>query len=427
MRILLLTQYFPPETGAAQNRLWDLVCRLSEAEHEVTVLTSMPNYPQGRIFEQYRKRLFVAEIRNSVRICRVWCYVTRRRNFASRLLNYCSFAAAALFIGLFKGRRQDIVVVESPPLFLAITGRVLSRWFRIPMVVNVSDLWPASAVSMGLLRNKLAIKLALAVENHVYRNSYGIAGQTEGILEYVKARAGSVPTQLVTNGVDPARFEGVDDQRKRYRALFGFDGHFIVGFTGLHGLAYDFGGLLRTAELVQTSNRRVLFCFFGDGPAKKQAQNDARERGLKNVRFFAPQPAESMPGILSALDMAIIPLKKSDFFRNTLPSRLFESMAASLPVVLAISPGEATRLIERAKGGLCVPPEHPEAMADAVCKLAADTALCRELADNAKRYVCMHHDRREMARRFLQLLPQAPRRLNEPFRVATTEHEGIQL
>jgi glycosyltransferase involved in cell wall biosynthesis len=406
MHILLLTQYFPPETGAAQQRLSDLVKRLTYMEHKVTVLTSMPNYPQGKVFEQYRGRILCEEEENNIRILRTWSYVSKSRGFLSRLLNYCSFALIALCIGIIKGGEQDIVLTESPPLFLGITGVLLSRWCGASLILNVSDLWPQSAVSMGMLHNQLLIRMSGALELFIYRKCLAITGQTEGIVQSISDRTSKIPVKLITNGVDPERFENCGNYRERIRDEFGFENYFVLGFTGLHGLAYDFDCLFRVAESMQNSNPHILFAFFGDGPMKQHYCELAERKKIANVRFFPPQPGNNMPAVFSSLDAAIIPLKNSMFYAGTLPSRLFDCMAAGLPTVLAIVEGEATRLLTKANGGICVPPEDVNAIADAIRRFANDPELCRALGQNARDYIFAHYDRRELARRFVQLLPK---------------------
>ncbi len=403
MRILLLTQYFPPETGAAQQRLSHLAKWLFSFGHEVTVLTSLPNYPTGRIFDEYRGRVFVEEKRDDLRILRTWAYASVSRTFARRLLNYFSFALLATWFGIWRAGKQDLVVVESPPLFLGITGVILSRFRGVPMIVNVSDLWPESAVAMGILRNSTIICIAKALENYIYRSSNAITGQSEGIVWDIRSRISKIPVELMTNGVDPERFVGSSDRREQMRLQQGFGERCVVGYTGLHGLAQGLDGVLDAAQLVARSNPEILFAFFGDGPDKPRLEALAEQRKLSNVRFFSPQPAERMPAILSSLDVAIVPLKNLPIFRGVLPSKLFECMAAKLPIVLAVE-GEACELLKRAKGGLCVEPEKPTAIADALKKLSGDPKLRRELGENGGRYVFAHYDRNEMARRFAALL-----------------------
>jgi len=380
---------------------------MASAGHEVTVLTSMPNYPQGRIFEAYRGRLFSTETKGGIRVLRTWCYVSQNRGFISRLLNYCSFAVLSLVAGLLSSGKQDVIVVESPPLFLGLTGVLLSRWRRAKMILNVSDLWPQSAVSMGLLRNQTLIKIASALEGWLYDCSYATTGQTEGIVQHIRDRVPDVPVELITNGVDPDKFANIAQQRTALRAELGFAENFVVGYAGLHGLAQGLDTLLDAAEMFCSERQSLLFAFFGDGLEKHRMVERARARELKNVLFFPPRSPERMPGILACLDAAIVPLRNLPLFSGALPSKLFESMAAGVPIVLAAPTGEATRLVQNANCGICVPPEDSRAMAGAISQLASDPALCRTLGENGSRYVCRHYDRREMAMRFLRLLPQS--------------------
>jgi glycosyltransferase involved in cell wall biosynthesis len=409
MRILLLTQYFRPETGAAQQRLADLAKRLVVLGHNVTVLTSLPNYPTGRIFDGYRGRIFLEEQQDGIRILRTWAYASPNRSFLRRLLNYFSFAFLATWFGLWRAGKQDIVVVESPPLFLGIAGLILSRLRRAPMMLNVSDLWPDSAVAMGILRNRAIIRAATALENYLYRNSYAICGQSQGIVRDIKARVPEIPVELITNGVDPDRFVLSARKRDEIRRQFGFGERCIVGYTGLHGLAQDLDTLLEAAQGLAKSNPEISVVLFGDGPEKGRLQASAKERDLNNVCFFPSQPADSMPAILSALDIAVVPLKNLPLFRDVLPAKLFECMAAKLPIVLAVD-GEARQLLERANGGIYVQPENPEALADAIRKLSGDPLLRRELGENGSRYVFAHYDRTEIAQRFADLLPTQGKR-----------------
>jgi glycosyltransferase involved in cell wall biosynthesis len=404
MRILLLTQYFSPETGAAQQRLSDLARRLDLFGHEVTVLTSLPNYPSGRIFDGYRGRIFLEEQRDDIRILRTWAYTSPSRSLLRRLLNYFSFALLATWFGIWRAGKQDVVVVESPPLFLGIAGLILSRLRRAPMILNVSDLWPESAVALGILRNPTIIGPATALENYLYRNSYAITGQSQGIVRDIKARVPNIPVELITNGVDPERFVLSAGKREEVRRQFGFGERCVVGYTGLLGLAQDLDTVLDAAQMLAKSNPQISFVFFGDGPEKGRLEASATGRDLKNVRFFPPHPTDTMPAILSALDIAVVPLKNLPLFRDVLPAKLFECMASKLPIVLAVD-GEARQLLEKANGGIYVQPEDPAALADAIRKLSADPSLRRDLGKNGSRYVFAHYDRGEIARRFAALLP----------------------
>jgi glycosyltransferase involved in cell wall biosynthesis len=277
-------------------------------------------------------------------------------------------------------------------------------------MLNVSDLWPESAVAMGILRNRAIIHAATALENYLYRNSYAITGQSQGIVRDIKARVPNIPVELITNGVDPDRFILSGDKRNEMRRQFGFGERCVVGYTGLHGLAQDLDTVLDAAQMLAKSNPEILFAFLGDGPEKGRLQASAKERNLDNVCFFPPQPADTMPAILSALDIAFVPLKNLPLFRDVLPAKLFECMASKLPIVLAVD-GEARQLLEQANGGIYVQPEDAEALAGAIIKLSDDPSLRRELGENGSRYVFAHYDRTEIAQRFADLLP---RKVKEP-------------
>jgi glycosyltransferase involved in cell wall biosynthesis len=190
------------------------------------------------------------------------------------------------------------------------------------------------------------------------------------------------------------------------RSRFGFGELCVVGYTGLHGLAQDLDTVLNAAQMLAKSNPEILFSFFGDGPEKGRLQASAKERDLKNVCFFPPQPADTMPAILSALDIAVVPLKKLSLFHEVLPAKLFECMAAKLPIVLAVD-GEARQLLERANGGIYVQPENPESLVEALRKLSDDPLLRRTLGENGSRYVFANYDRTEIARSFDEFASQS--------------------
>src|SRR5262245_5904059 len=193
MRILILTQYFPPEIGAAQNRLSGLANFLKEAGHTVTVLTALPNYPKGTIYEGYKNRLFVSEVKDGVTIIRTWLYTKQNLQFLGRLIHYLSFSALALLVSVFKIRRQDIVITECPSLFAGVAGWLISQMKRAKFVLNVSDLWTDSAVDLGMLKNGILVSIALHVEKFLYQRAYLVTGQTQGIVDSIRSRVRHTP------------------------------------------------------------------------------------------------------------------------------------------------------------------------------------------------------------------------------------------
>jgi glycosyltransferase involved in cell wall biosynthesis len=405
MRILFLTQYYPPEIGAAQNRLSDLAKRLAKSGHDVTVLTALPSYPKGEIYEGYRGRLKITEDQDGIRVVRTWVYATRKKNFVARLFNYVSFAALSVVVGSVISRDSEVVIVESPPLFLGFSGYILSQLKRATFVLNVSDLWPESAVVLNVLRNRRLIQWATSGEEWLYRQAKLVTGQTQGIVDNIRRRCADKPVHLLTNGVAPEFLEQVAQTRVSrdcFREKFGFGHDFIVAYTGVHGLAQGLETLLRSAELLKMHSD-VRVCFFGDGPEKAHLQSIAAERKLGNVHFYSPLQASEMAQLLVSIDVSVVPLKRSDLFKGALPSKLFEALGAGVPVVAALD-GEAKELIERSQGGLVVEPENPEDLAEKLLQLREAPELCRQLGENGRSYVASHYNRQAIAERFEMLM-----------------------
>jgi glycosyltransferase involved in cell wall biosynthesis len=405
MRILFLTQYYPPEIGAAQNRLSDLAKRLENKGHDVTVLTALPSYPKGEIYEGYRGRLKMTEDHDGIRVVRTWVYATKEKNFVLRILNYLSFAVLSLIVGSVTAGKVDVVIVESPPLFLGFSGYLLSRLKHARFVLNVSDLWPESAVVLNVLRNRRLIQWATRGEEWLYSQASLVTGQTQGIVDSIRRRCANRPVHLLTNGVSPeflGRVAHARSSRQFLREKFGFGQNFIVAYTGVHGLAQGLETVLRSADLLR-GQTDIRFCFFGDGPEKAHLQSIAAERGLGNVHFYSPLQASEMAEILASIDVAVVPLKRHDLFKGALPSKLFEALGAGVPIVAALD-GEAKELIERSRGGLFVEPENPEDMAHKIFLLYRDADLCIRLGERGSTFVRAHYDRQEIAKRFERLI-----------------------
>jgi glycosyltransferase involved in cell wall biosynthesis len=405
MRILLLSQFYPPETGAAQNRLSYLARWLASAGHTVTVLTAFPNYPVGRIYEGYRGRLLMEDDDRGVRIIRTWLYATKSKGFLRRVFSYCSFSTLALLAGIIKVGRQDVVIVESPPLPLGLTGFLISRLKRARFALNISDLWPESAVALGVLENRRLIQVATRLEEFLYRKADVITGQTKGIVASIRSRCVGKSVTLMPNGVDTAVFttethgSGVG---QGIRESFDLNGHFVVGYAGLFGLAQGLDTVIDSAKLL-AAFPDILIALIGDGPETARLKELAQAAGLRNIRFYPAQPAAWMPQVLGAFDVALVPLKRHALFKGAIPSKLFEAMGAALPVICSVD-GEAREIIEKSRGGFFVEPENSNSMAQAVLELYRDPGLRKSLGENGRRYVADHYSRSKTAKQFEDLL-----------------------
>lgn len=398
MKILFLTQYCPPEVGAPQNRIFELAKGLQRNGHHVTILTAMPNYPVGEVFEGYRGKILMEEELEGIRIVRTWIYTTPSKGFIARLMNYFSFTLTSVLLGLWKVGKHDIIFTESPPLFLGGSGYILSALLQAKYIFNVSDLWPESAVKLGVLKNEPLIKMSTMLEEFCYDKADLISGQTRGIVDNIASR-GYDPAKifLLTNGVDTALFSKAN-RDETLREELGIAGKFALVYAGIHGLAQGLEVMVRAAERLR-DYPEIAIVFVGEGPEKEQLVKLAQELELTNVYFLPLQKKKDMPRLLASMDATIIPLKKLDLFKGALPSKMFEALACELPIVLAVD-GEARVLIEAAEAGIYVEPENVDEMSAAVLKLYQNPDLVKTLGANGRVYVEEHYSRRRILEKF---------------------------
>lgn len=403
MLILILTQYYPPEVGAAQNRLSRLAAYLRDAGHTVTVLTAFPNYPTGSIREDYRNRFVVREVRDGITVIRIWLYTKQALQFFERLIHYLSFSMLACAVSVVKISRQDIVIAECPSLFTGIAGWLISQMKRAKFALNISDLWTDSAVDLGVLKSRKLISMALRTERFLYEHAHLITGQTQGIVDTIRTRAPRIPVALITNGVDQeffARAEALlvkEPKNGETRS-----GKFIVGYAGLHGLAQDLETVVEAARLLRDDDH-IEFVLYGDGPKKEKLIRLSKERQIQNIIFFSPQPAERMPEIFASFDAMLVPLKNLPILKGAIPSKLLEAMAAAVPILL-LAEGEAKNIVQQAECGIVLTPENPQLLAEAVRKLYHDDSFRKRLGENGQRYAYAHYNSQRINKRFEGLL-----------------------
>jgi glycosyltransferase involved in cell wall biosynthesis len=406
MKVVLLTQYFPPETGAPQNRLFATAKALQRKGAQVTVLTAMPNYPDMRVHQGYRGRWMVREQMEGLAILRSWIFVTRSRSILARLLNYFSFVLSSLIIGTLNLRKSDVLFVESPPLFLGVTALWLARIKGAKLVFNVSDLWPESAVQLGLVTNPLLVGLSTQLELMCYRKSALITGQTQGIVANIQQRCPGKRVCWVPNGVDlVAMAQFVDNAKTEHP--FGhlrLPAHALVfAYAGIIGHAQGLDVILRAAALLGTDTP-VHFLLIGDGPERERLMAIAKGERIANVHFVQKMPRSELVAWLSAVSGVVVPLKKNDLFKGAIPSKIFEALALSKPILLGVE-GEAKKLfINEGGAGLAFAPEDPEDLARQVRRYAADRSLLATHGASGLRYARMNFDRERISERLWEEL-----------------------
>jgi colanic acid biosynthesis glycosyl transferase WcaI len=397
VKFIIHTQYYPPEIGAPQARLSELAECLIHHGHDVIILTALPNYPTGKIYPGYTG-LFKMEVRNGIKIIRTWIYPTKSVKLIKRLASYFSFVLSSLFVGSLSLSKADYLITESPPLFLGISGFFLSHFKRAKWIFNVSDLWPESALRLGVIREGLSLKLSQHLEAFCYNKSQLVMGQSREILQDIKSRFPKVNVYHFSNGVDTSRFAPSLRSELLHQQL-GEGTPCVAIYAGLHGIAQGLDQVLDAARMLDDLNGKLKIVFIGDGPEKESLMEKAN--GLKLVKFLPPVRKEDIPKYLASSDIALVPLKT--YIPGAVPSKIYESMASALPVIL-IAEGEAKNIIENSKAGLTITPGSVTNLAHAMRQLTMDPALRKHLGTNGNHAALEHFDRKKIIADFLKYL-----------------------
>jgi glycosyltransferase involved in cell wall biosynthesis len=405
VRVVLLTQYFPPEVGAPQTRIAALARGLAGRGVEVVVHTCPPHYPDGEIKAPYRNRLLGRERLGGVRVVRSAVYAAPNRGFARRLGGHLSFASSALATAPAAGP-ADVVMVETPPLFLAGAAIAYAKAKRARLVLNVADLWPDSAIELGALKSPAAIRAARMVERAAYRSAAAIACPTEGIFNTLETRPESVgKAALVRPAVDLDRFDPAHSGAERPPSA-----PLRVLYAGTVGMAHGLGALLDAAELLATrpGAPAVEVTIAGDGADRPALRERLARTGLAGVRMLGAVPSDRIPRLYAETDVAVVMLRDVPLFHGALPTKMLEAMAAARPVVLAAR-GEAARVLEGAGAGVVVAPEDPAALVGAFADLAADPRHRGALGAAGRRAVEREFGRGPWLDRWQELLDRVVR------------------
>ncbi|MFA5542013.1 MAG: glycosyltransferase family 4 protein [Bacteroidales bacterium] len=399
MKLLILTQYFPPEVGAPQNRLYELALRLRSKGIDISVLTAMPNYPQMVVHKEYKGKCYCKEDMNGLKIHRSWIYVSNSKSIIPRLLNYFSFVFSSLWFGLFKLKKQDVLLVESPPLFLGITAYLLSRAKGAKMIFNVSDLWPESAEKLEIINNKTLLSLATKLEEFCYRKSALITGQTQGIVRNIKSRFPNKKVYWLKNGVD-IKFYDVNKTQQEANAWRKANGYseedFILFYGGIIGHAQGLDIILNAAKILEDKSK-IKFVMLGSGPEKERLLALKEELKLNNLEFYDAVPKTKMQEIIMDMNATIVPLKKLDLFKGAIPSKIFENLALKKPIILGLE-GEAKELfIDEGNCGLAFEPENTEDLVKQILTLYNNPELSKQLGENGLKYASENFNRDKIA------------------------------
>jgi glycosyltransferase involved in cell wall biosynthesis len=403
VHILFLTDNFAPEVNAPASRTFEHCREWVKAGHQVTVITGVPNFPKGKVFDGYRNRLWQQETIAGIRVIRVWTYITANEGFAKRTLDYLSYMFTGFFASLFV-RQVDLVVGTSPQFFTVCAAYVTSLFKRVPWVFELRDIWPESIRVVGAMKPSKVLDLLERVELFLYRKASAIISVTYAFrISLIRRGVDGSKIHVVTNGVDISRFS----PRDKDAALVGQHGlqdKFVAGYIGTHGLAHALDTILEAARALKDSPEgdRFRFILLGDGANKAALCQRALDVGLDNVIFVDSVSKDEVVRYWSLLDVSIIHLKKDELFTTVIPSKLFECMGMAIPVLHGVQ-GESADILKREDVGLLFEPENSDALIQGLHCMANDQFLLNRFKTNgpiaAKRY-----DRMALALNMLKII-----------------------
>jgi glycosyltransferase involved in cell wall biosynthesis len=403
VKILYVSQYFPPEMGAPAARADELARRWVRMGHDVTVLTGFPNHPTGVVPAEWRsrlRRLLYKETVGGVRVVRTWLWPLPNRKAHERIRNYASFWLSACVSGLAL-QRTDFVIGTSPQLLVALSGWWLAWWKHVPFVFEVRDLWPESLAAVGAGSERSAIhRILRGVAGFLYRRSHHIVVVTPAFKDHL-IQHWRVPAQkvsVVENGVETDLFRPCAPEK-----LPGTEGRFVICYIGTMGMAHGLETVVAAAERLQRTLPKAMFLLIGEGAEKERIVEMAAGRGLSNIRFLGQQPRERIPAYIAGADVCLVMLKKTELFKTVIPTKLLEYMSCEKPVIVAVD-GQARQIVDEASAGIFVEPEDGDALVKAIQVLKAGPERRHRMGASGRQYIVARLSREQTAHNYIRVL-----------------------
>lgn len=408
MRILLIHQHFLEKNDSGGSR-WNEMSRMwTLVDHEVTVLAGMVHYATGVKSKRYKgKYVFVDRYpEGNIRVVRSHVSESYNTNFIGRLWGYFSFVFSSLYAGIFYAREKyDVIIVTSPPLFVGITAYILSKLKRVPIVFEVRDLWPESAIDTGVVKSKLIIKMAYWFESFIYKKAHLINVLTPAFRDALIKKG--VPEKKIIQISNAADFELVRKVNNKFDAIAFRNKHnvskdsFVIIYVGAHGVANHLDQILETANILRDKN--IVFWLIGDGMEKQRLKLKANQMGLKNVIFFDPVPKAEVFKFIIASDMGASVLKKAEAFKTVYSNKTFDYMSCKKPIFMAID-GVSRSLVEEADAGVYVEPENPRDFAEKIRFYMNNPDHLLLQGNNGFKYAIDNYNRKVLAQKYIDYL-----------------------
>lgn len=400
MNILIVSQHFPPERGAVR-RLFEFARFFAQSGHKVSVLTAIPNYPDGIVPEKYRGKFFYSEEMDGVQVHRSWVLPASNRFQGKRMIGFVIFLFTALMNAFRIGGKYDLILASSPPVNTPVIGWLLSKIKRAPLVLEIRDLQPESSEDFGNLNRSVLTWLVRKIMHGLYHRADKIVAVTDGIAAYLKKLG--IDKDRITTVKSGFSREFFTSGQNGIRKSFGWDEKFLILYAGTLGWAHSLETIIEAARQL-TDQPDIQFAFVGDGGKRAALEGMVRDYGLKNVHFTGAQPLESIPFFLKASDVLIENLKEVPITKGTFPCKLYEYMASGRPILFGAEEGEAVRELEKAGGALAYRADDVEKLCDLILQLRTGKINGNDLGEKYQRHADRFHHRERWARAYLDEL-----------------------
>ncbi len=402
MKILFLTHYYPPEGNAPATRVAAMAERWVKAGHEVTVVTGVPNVPNGVVYDGYANRIFPQrETVRGVEVIRVWTWLAPNKGTLLRIVNYVSYMLSAVARCVWM-RRPDVLIATSPQFFCGWAGVLLKWWFRLTrpfsrrprFILEIRDIWPESIGAVGAMSGGMLFRLLEFLELRMYAAANHIVTVGGGYRRRLVGRGvRQEDISIVTNGVDVSSLEVDVAAAGDFRKKWGLEGKFVCGYIGTIGMASGLSVYIRAAELLKKRRRDdIRLLAVGDGAVRAELEAEAKAKGLDNVVFTGRCEKGEVPGILGATDVSFVHLRRTPLFETVLPSKIFEAMGLARPILIGVE-GDAKRLVLESGGGVAMEPENEEELVGRLEEMAdSPRGELARMGENGLKYVSSHFD-----------------------------------
>ena len=400
MKILFITDNFPPEVNAPATRTYEHAQEWIKLGAEVTVITCAPNFPHGNIYEGYKNKLYQKEMMEGIEVIRVWSYITANSGFAKRVIDYVSFAFSAFLVGLFS--KYDIIIATSPQFFTTWTAWGLSKIRRKPWIFELRDLWPESIKTVGAMKQGRTIEILEKIELALYHDATRVIAVTDAFKTNLTSRGIEAnKIDVITNGSNVELFYPRPKDQELLEQ-FNLNDKFIIGYIGTHGMAHSLDFIV--SSIANIKDESIHFLFIGDGAMKQKIVELANSLALKNITFLDSITKDDVPRYLAICDISLAPLKKEDNFKMVIPSKIFEASAMQKPTLLGVE-GQAQEIIEKYNAGLCFEPENEADFIQKVMLLKNDPAIYHELQKGCVK-LAEAYDRKKLAAQMLLIIQE---------------------